>query len=627
MDRPERPQLATALILCLAVTLVYINFIRHKEEAHKKQSQGDGALSGKEEGEGGGDAPPPPGPEPDASQDEYPLLPEGQGSSHRVEVSDSKGRKKYIMHWSERGAALASLRLADYYESGFDRRKADPTEADYLRLFGNVPSHYPAFAVDAPDLDLAVRRWKRIDDGKDPSILEFQCRARSLEVTKSIDLDPEAAGDWKFQIRLTVRNLHSTAGKWTFTLYGPPGIQRESGDEHFVHGFYAEGNEPHALDEESIVVGEFEDDYEKGSRSALNPEAPLSWTGVANKYFAVCLAIPTPAETAASAQAILYGLREEDVLGVEAEKPAQNVRCMVQFLNVEVPAGSSREIVVDVHAGPNEILARDPRFEELDDYFAVSISHMLIAILRFFHSWVGNWGVAILMLTFFVKVCLFPLTRKAQKAMHVHQQKMKKFMPKLQAIREKYKDNPRDPRAGEEQMALFRQHGINPVPVGGCLPMLIQMPIMIGLFNALRFAIDLRQAPFLYIPDLSQPDRLYELPFRIPFLGPDWESTPYLNILPLIMIVTWFYQQKLMPKSDDPQIRQQQQMMQVMPIIMGLMFYSVASGLVVYWLLSTALGILEQLYIRRELAPVDGEVPAVEEAPGKKARGGKKPKK
>ena len=137
-------------------------------------------------------------------------------------------------------------------------------------------------------------------------------------------------------------------------------------------------------------------------------------------------------------------------------------------------------------------------------------------------------------------------------------------------------------------MELFRKHGANPMT--GCLPLLIQFPVFIALFRAFGWSIDLRQQPFiLWVKDLSRSD-------TITFLG----NFP-LNILPIVMVVTWVIQQRMMPKSEDPQARQQQKFMMFMPIMFGFMLYSMASGLTLYWTSSTFFGIIEQKLIKRHI--------------------------
>ena len=298
-----------------------------------------------------------------------------------------------------------------------------------------------------------------------------------------------------------------------------------------------------------------------------------------------------------------------------------NIRSELELPRLIVRGGESRVFDIDVHSGAIDDLTMDPRFEDLVSYWFADISTMLMRFLRFLNGLVGNFGVAIILMTILIKGMLFPLTRRQQRSMHAYQKKMQRVQPKIRAIQARYKDD--RTKLNEELMKFYRENGVAP-PLGGCLPIFLQMPIFIGLFNALRYAIDLRFEPFLYITDLSQPDRLFELPFHLP-----WPlSSSDLNLLPILMIITWFFQQRLMPRSEDPQVQQQQKMMQFMPIIFGLLFYTMPSGLVLYWMTSTGIGIIEQLYIKKRLEVEPEEVPSYRESgKGSPSRKGASPKK
>jgi YidC/Oxa1 family membrane protein insertase len=163
---------------------------------------------------------------------------------------------------------------------------------------------------------------------------------------------------------------------------------------------------------------------------------------------------------------------------------------------------------------------------------------------------------------------------------------MGEIQPLVKEIQAKYKDNPQ--KQQQEVMALYKEHKVN--PMGGCLPMLVQIPVFIALFVVLRSAIELRFAPFLWIRDLSEPENL--LAGMIPVVGS-------LNILPLVMAGTMFWQQKLTPGAGDPQ---QQKMMAFMPLLMLVFFYSFASGLVLYWTTNQCLMIAQQLINKRRQA-------------------------
>jgi len=241
------------------------------------------------------------------------------------------------------------------------------------------------------------------------------------------------------------------------------------------------------------------------------------------------------------------------------------------------------------------------------------VAPVILWIMAFFHSIVGNWGVAIILLTIVVKIAVFPIMRHSQVKMAAYQAKMSVVKPQLDAINKKFKDDPQ--RKNQETMKLYQQHKLSP-PLGGCLPMFLQMPIFVGLFQALRSSILIRQEPFFgWIDDLARPDALIE--FSGPLLG-FWpfSGVTSLNLLPLIMVVLWVAHQRSMPKPTDPQQAQMQKMMAFMPILFGLILYNYAAGLSLYMITSSAIGIFEQKVIRKRW-PVPGSPQADAQASAK----------
>ena len=202
----------------------------------------------------------------------------------------------------------------------------------------------------------------------------------------------------------------------------------------------------------------------------------------------------------------------------------------------------------------------------------------LLWTLNLFHAVVHNYGVAIILLTILVRVLFWPLTHKSTESM----QRMKEIQPELKALQEKYKENPQ--KLQQETMKLYREKKVN--PMGGCLPMFVQIPVFIALYTVLRNAIELRYAGFLWISDLSAPENLFA--GAVPIVGS-------LNILPLVMAGSMIWQQKLTPQpAATPEQMQQQKMMTfMMPLMMLFFFYKMPSGLVLYWTTSNLLMILQ----------------------------------
>ncbi|HLU49713.1 MAG TPA: YidC/Oxa1 family membrane protein insertase, partial [Planctomycetota bacterium] len=240
-------------------------------------------------------------------------------------------------------------------------------------------------------------------------------------------------------------------------------------------------------------------------------------------------------------------------------------------------------------------------FGSINDYGKL---HILVAffirLLDFLHTIAfGSWGFAIILLTFIVKLCLHPLNRRSQRAMMRAQKKMQALKPAMDEIKERYGS---DRLAMQREMQrLFREHNFNPAAqLGGCLIIFLQLPIWIGLYNTLGYAIGLRHAGFLWIDDLTQPDRLIEFGRPILFVSS-------LNILPILYVILTVINQRLQPRPSDPQLEAQFKMMTFMLIFFGVIFYGFPAGFMLYIMTSAALGIFESKLIKSQIAK---EVPA-----------------
>jgi len=216
------------------------------------------------------------------------------------------------------------------------------------------------------------------------------------------------------------------------------------------------------------------------------------------------------------------------------------------------------------------------------------IAKPLLWFMNFIYSIIPNFGVAIIILTICTKIVLWPLGNKSYKSMS----EMKKIQPLMAEVREKHKNDKK--QMNQELMALYKTYKIN--PMGGCLPMVLQIPVFFALYRMLYSAIELRHTPFvLWITDLSAPDRLFEFGFSIPFMEP-----PYgIPVLTLVMGATMFLQQKMSPPPGDPT---QAKMMMIMPIVFTFIFINFSSGLVLYWLVNNVLSISQQYYIQKKYA-------------------------
>jgi YidC/Oxa1 family membrane protein insertase len=215
------------------------------------------------------------------------------------------------------------------------------------------------------------------------------------------------------------------------------------------------------------------------------------------------------------------------------------------------------------------------------------IAKPLLVTLRFFNKYLSNYGLSIILLTILIKILFWPLTRKSYQSM----KEMRKLQPMMAKIREKYKNNKQE--MNKQLMGLYKTYKIN--PMGGCLPMLVQMPVFFAFYRILPNSIELRHAPFiLWINDLSAPERLFSLPFEVPLMAP-----PYgIPVLTLLMGASMFLQQKMTPTPGDPT---QAKMMMFLPIVFTFLFINFPSGLVLYWLVNNVLSIAQQYRINRKL--------------------------
>jgi YidC/Oxa1 family membrane protein insertase len=212
------------------------------------------------------------------------------------------------------------------------------------------------------------------------------------------------------------------------------------------------------------------------------------------------------------------------------------------------------------------------------------IARPTLWLLNFLYDYVKNYGIAIILVTIMFKAAFWPISQKGMKSM----KNMQKLQPKMVKLKEKYKDDPT--KMNQEVMNLYKTYRVN--PLGGCLPMVLQIPVFFALYKVLLQSIELRHAPFmLWITDLSAPDRLF-IGFDIPYLGG-------IPVLTLLMGASMYFQQKLTPTTADPA---QAKIMQFLPVIFTFMFLNFASGLVLYWFINNLLSILQQKLINRESA-------------------------
>ena len=321
-------------------------------------------------------------------------------------------------------------------------------------------------------------------------------------------------------------------------------------------------------------------------------DQPVDWVAAKNKYFAQILTPDGGAESIRIQARRELAPREAVEAGAAPRKMTTltEVGAAAVFADQTLAPGEKLEHRMNYFVGPKkyselfEMRLHQVDVMEFGDWIK-PISKLLLKVLNGIHSVIPNYGIAIILLTIIVRVIFWPITHKSTESM----KRMAQVAPLVTALREKYKDNPT--KQQQEIMALYKEHKVN--PLGGCLPMLIQIPVFFALFVVLRSAIELRFADFLWIKDLSEPENLF--PGMIPFVGS-------LNVLPLLMAGTMWLQMKLSPSAGDP--AQQKIMAVMMPIMMLVFLYSFASGLALYWTTQNVLMIVQQMMMKRKNAAV-----------------------
>ncbi len=295
----------------------------------------------------------------------------------------------------------------------------------------------------------------------------------------------------------------------------------------------------------------------------------VKWTAVQGKYFAVAL-IPV---NEPDADVRIRRIGTEDRVWLDVKFPVRS------------SAGTERDFFL--YAGPLEMAALSSTGVGLEKMIDLGykpiqpLSKLMLKAVTMLHKVVRNYGVVIVLVSVLTKLLFYRLTHKSFQSM----KDMQKIQGQVNALKEKYKNDSQ--RMNKEMWALYKREGVN--PMGGCLPMLLQMPVFIALYSVLRSTIELRQAPFvLWINDLSRPDVLFHLPFPLPFLGENF------CLLPILMGVSMFLQQKM--TTVDPR---QKAMVYMMPIVFTVMFYRLPSGLVLYWFVNNVLSIGQQWMIHR----------------------------
>ena len=496
------------------------------------------------------------------------------------------------------GGALAEVALKKYPE------KQDSKEPF---VFNQLHADPMLALVDFPGLDRNAR-FERVAH----SATEVVYRAvldNRLEVTRRYTLTAGPASD-PYQVRheLTFRNLSDQVsppmrvalalGTAAPSGKDDPGLQLKSayssnGDQHFI---------PRSdLEASNGIFGL----RAHGATPAVNSGGPITWAAVKNQYFTSILTGDEPASG-------LVTRRVKLAVSAADETPnAYGLTGAAQFEVKAIAGKAETKLTGTLYVGPMEYrrLANGNAFKAdqdkiMDFGFFKFFSQILLTLMTWIHGWVNNWGVAIILTTLSLKTIFIPFTLAASKSA----KRMAKIQPELQALREKYKDNPQ--KQQQATMELFKSRKIN--PVGGCFPILITIPFFMGFFSMLQSTAELRLAPFLWALDLSSTDTIATLFGFLP-----------VNIMPVLMGATMVVQMHLTPSPsvDNAQAK----MMKFMPYIFTLFCYNFSCALSLYSFVNGLFTIVQQLVINRMKDPVEAAPVAV--GPGGKVIKNVTPKK
>lgn len=324
------------------------------------------------------------------------------------------------------------------------------------------------------------------------------------------------------------------------------------------------------------------DEYRKQKLNTFSEsyEGNLHWAALQTKYFASILVPPEPV----AGKAVQSGNKDLQLLTTDIELPS-------------VERGGRVQQSVDLYIGPLDYRLLKGYGRGFDKIVDIGFQHLkifqplslgILWSILWLHKVIPNYGLVIIIISVLTKVLFYRLTHKSFKSMR----DMQALQPRMQALKEKYKDDRQ--KMSQETMKLYKEAGVN--PLGGCLPMVLQMPVFIALFNVLRNTIELRRAPFVgWINDLSQQDVLFQLPVTLPIVGNAF------SVMPILMGASMLMQSKIGGGIAGPSstATQPKAMTYMLPIVFTVLFYRMPSGLVLYWLINTVLSIAQQYYINK----------------------------
>jgi YidC/Oxa1 family membrane protein insertase len=432
----------------------------------------------------------------------------------------------------------------------------------------------PAFATPLAELglgDLGSADFRVVS--QDPRKVVFERTQSGVTVRKSFVFEEES---YRFRLGLEIANAAEGDVSPEFGVELPEQVQPGSDFRELTIAALVQGSV------ERELIASFGQSGGIGAMFGSKPEpqrdfaGDIEWAGAYSHYFLT---------------ALLPDIARDARVRWFAARPGEETLVTMSQPGVSVPTATSITREYAIYAGPkdpDQLAAAGAQLDRSIDLgwsWMAPLTRAFVWLLKACYAVVPNYGVAIILLTVLVRLCTAPLAAKQMKSM----KRMGEIQPKVKALQEKYKDDRQ--QQSQEMMKLYKEAGVN--PLGGCLPMVLQIPVFIGLYYALQSSIDLRQAPFmLWIDDLSRPETLFTIP------GVGWP----VRVLPVLMTLSMVLQQRMTPMTTMDPV-QARTMMIVMPVMFFFMFYGFPAGLVLYWFVSNLLAIAQQLYLNRQMTP------------------------
>jgi YidC/Oxa1 family membrane protein insertase len=477
------------------------------------------------------------------------------------------------------GAEVVSVRLLEYTTEG-EPVELIPQDTDwtYARAL-NVALEGQAALVSLSGVDFAAYRGGvgdelldgsrvTVDPSRGQTEIVFRASRNGNGVIERYYRFYPDRYDFETGVRVPAASFSTMTGVWWGM--GPGLRSTEANVKDDQQNFKASvklGEDIHRL-----KPGDF------GKKSKEEFSGTLSWTALQTKYFITAMIPPEPVRSTV----VVSGNKSD-------------YRISNRFMVPAVERRGQIESSIRVFAGPLDYKILGEMDNGLEKNIEMGwsllrpVSWVVLWALTWTYKFIPNYGLVIIIVSVLTKVLFYRLTHKSFKSM----KDMQALQPKIQALKEKFGDDRQ--KQSQETMKLYKEAGVN--PLGGCLPLLLQMPVFVALFNVLRYTIEVRQAPFVgWINDLSQQDVLFALPFSLPLIGNAF------SLLPIVMGASMFVQTKIggsltgstgaqnMPKGFNT----------MLPVLFTFLFYKMPSGLVIYWIVNTVLSVAQQYYIHRE---------------------------